>query len=81
MYFKWDLFRGHIKQWAYVAKMGLSGQFFVWKRHLSIQMLEGRTDRRTDGSILICHPKFLRGHKKLFIYLLAGGGLGGDKSK
>ena len=22
------------------------------------------TDGRTDGAILICHPKFLRGHKK-----------------
>ena len=26
--------------------------------------MEGRTDGRTDGAILICHPKFLRGHKK-----------------
>ena len=28
---------------------------------------DGRTDRtdgRTDGAILICHPKFLREHKK-----------------
>ena len=25
--------------------------------------MDGRTDRRTDGSFLICHPKFLRGHK------------------
>ena len=23
----------------------------------------GRMDGRTDGVILICHPKFLRGHK------------------
>ena len=26
---------------------------------------DGLTDRRTDGAILICHPKFLRGHKNL----------------
>ena len=25
---------------------------------------DGRTDGQTDGAILICHPKFLRGHKK-----------------
>ena len=27
-------------------------------------------DGRTDGAILICHPKFFRGHKKLKFRLL-----------
>ena len=27
-----------------------------------------------DSAILICHPKFLRGHKKLFLYFFLGGG-------
>ena len=26
-------------------------------------------DRRTDGAILICHPKFLRGHNKNTVQL------------
>ena len=25
-------------------------------------------DGQTDGAILICHPKFLRGHKKILKY-------------
>ena len=49
MYFKWDLFRRHIKKRVYVAKMGLSGYFCVWERHISIQMLGyGQTDGQTD---------------------------------
>ena len=32
MYFKWDLFRRHIKKWVNVAKMGLSGYFFVMEK-------------------------------------------------
>ena len=27
-------------------------------------------DGRTDGAILICHPKFLRGHKKNYYFIL-----------
>ena len=36
----------------------------------------GRTDGRTDGTILICHLKFLRGHKKLLFLggVVRGGG-------
>ena len=26
----------------------------------------GRRDGQTDGAILICHPKFLWGHKKVY---------------
>ena len=26
--------------------------------------MDGQMDRRTDGAILICHPKFLRGAQK-----------------
>ena len=32
MYFKWDLFCRHIKKWVNVAKMGLSGYFFVMEK-------------------------------------------------
>ena len=32
-------------------------------------------DGLTDGAILICHPKFLQGHKKF----LGGGGGGGGR--
>ena len=39
MYFKWDLFCRHIKNGFMWLKMSLSGYFFVWERHISIQML------------------------------------------
>ena len=39
IYFKWDLFRRHIKNGLMWLKFGLSCYFFVWGRHISIQML------------------------------------------
>ena len=39
MYFKWDLFRRHTKNGFMRLKMGLSGYFFAWERHISIKML------------------------------------------
>ena len=39
MYFKWDLFRRHIKKWGYVAKNGFKGLFFCMeKQHKNINV-------------------------------------------
>ena len=35
-------------------------------------------DGLTDGAILICHPKFLQGHKKFLGGGGGGGGAGGE---
>ena len=32
MYFKWDLFRRHIKKWGYVAKNGFKWLFFCMEK-------------------------------------------------
>ena len=37
--------------------------------------MDRRMDRRTDGSILICHPKFLRGHNYQLLLLIWSSGL------
>ena len=39
MYFKWDLFRRHIKKWGYVAKNGFKWLFFcMGKTHKYINV-------------------------------------------